>query len=163
MNVFFQVFSRVTIKNDTGLMLVILLLLFLCIGIIVYVFWYGFLWSKAKNWICVKGHIIEFQESRDWHGSEAPKIKISYEYLINERKFKGSKYHLGWHRDRPCIAIVKSLRTIYAADKVIQVFVDSENNSRSTLNVNFDVEGIVFLVCMFLLEILSIIIFFNLP
>lgn len=163
MNAFFQIFSRITVENDIGLILLTALVSVLCLCDVIYVLWYLHLWSKARNWMRVDGRIIDCQVSIDRHGSEAPKLKIHYQYSIDNRVFDGKKIHLGWHRDRPNIVVIREYRNIFENNGVIQVFVDSDNYERSTLDVSFDVGGIIFLLCIFLAGVLSISLFSNLP
>jgi len=163
MNAFFQIFSRVTIENDFGLTILISLISALCFCVAVYVFWYLHLWFKARNWTRIDGRIIVFEEGVDRHGSEAPKLNILYEYSIDEQTFFSKKFHLGWHRDRPGIASIGVYRDAFSQSGVVQVFVDSKNYERSTLDITFDVGGIGFLLTIFLAGSLSILLFLNLP
>ena len=161
MNILFQVLGRISIKDDTGLALIVGLCLVLSASIFFYIIWYSWLYLKAKSWSRIQGTIVKYEEVSDWHGSEAPKIKIRYSYSINGKFLQGTRFHLGWHRDRPSIAAVQLLRTNYESNKTVQVYVDLKDNRQSSLDISFDTAGIFFLFFLFFLGFFTVFIFIN--
>lgn len=153
-------FGRITVQDDFVLTCIIALSAFASVVVIIYVCWYTLRWAAARGWISVSGYIIEFKEIVVGYGSGSPKIKIYYEYSINGIKFEGNKYQLGLHSDRPSnVGMVQSLRTINSRDKVIEVFVDPSNPTRSSLNIEFDAKGVALLIGIALLALSPLIIF----
>lgn len=151
---FINAVARQNFHDDTPILILVFLCLFLGGALIVYSIFYYVFWNRVRGWVEVRGLIDQFDLKNEL-------LMFRYKYIYNGVEYFGDRISLNFHRkQRLRKDFLGHIENSFENGGVICIYVNSAHPSDSYLDVRFDGQGILLLLFVSVLALVAPLFFY---